>query len=129
MGRSKLESRPMMSIGVRVGEEGTPLNIMLQVGRARPLCALFLPPKPGGGKTWTSPSSAPCAGSPNPPPAQNAETVKLVAAGDSSGGGPGIGWRALSVSELQAGDEVLVHMPHTAARHMGVAIEEFVHEQ
>ena len=39
------------------------------------------------------------------------------------------GWRTLSVSSLQPGDKVLVYRPQSAARHMGHAVNEFIHEQ
>eukprot|EP00898_Chlorokybus_atmophyticus_P003819 jgi/Chlat1/4438/Chrsp29S08888 len=57
---------------------------------------------------------------------QNAETVRLVKAS-----GADAVWsddRAISVSELQAGDKVLVHRQH-AARHTGIPINEFVVER
>lgn len=38
-------------------------------------------------------------------------------------------WRTLSVSTLKEGDEVFVYRPKSAARHMGHAINEFIHEQ
>ncbi|KAG2445109.1 hypothetical protein HYH02_008976 [Chlamydomonas schloesseri] len=83
---------------------------------------------------------------------QNAETVKLVgpcaaaassssSSSSSSGGGNGSGtggssagsssgrsWRAISVSTLQPGDSVYALL-QAAARHTGIAIEEFVVEK
>ena len=38
-------------------------------------------------------------------------------------------WRTLSVAALSPGDRVLLHRPVSAARHMGIAIQEFVLEQ
>jgi 3-dehydroquinate synthase class II len=51
---------------------------------------------------------------------QNAETVKLV------GGSAAVG---LSVASLKPGDNVLVHRPEVAARHTGIAVEEWLVEQ
>jgi 3-dehydroquinate synthase class II len=77
---------------------------------------------------------------------QNAETVRLVcpltssgsssgghATGSGSGGGggaaeAGLGWAAVSVSELAPGQQLLV-LQQGAARHTGVAIEESITER
>jgi 3-dehydroquinate synthase class II len=52
---------------------------------------------------------------------QNAETVKLVGAAN-----PGTG---ISVASLQPGDQVLIHRPAVAARHTGIAVDEWLVEQ
>lgn len=63
---------------------------------------------------------------------QNAETVKLVgpaAAPDDAASGPEPrAWRTISMSALALGDEVLVHRPVVAARHMGIPIDEYIRE-
>lgn len=38
-------------------------------------------------------------------------------------------WRVISVAALKPGDHVLLHRPATAARHMGIPIQEFIVEQ
>lgn len=80
---------------------------------------------------------------------QNAETVKLVglpqglaasSSSDASGSGTAAGtgtgvaagskaWRTISVAAMQPGDVVMLHRPATAARHMGIAIQEHIVEQ
>jgi 3-dehydroquinate synthase class II len=60
---------------------------------------------------------------------QNAETVKVVGPSGCSDAAAGKqGWRAVSVSELRPGDEVLVVRQH-AARHTGIRIEESIVER
>lgn len=53
---------------------------------------------------------------------QNAETVRLVGPVDANG------WRSIPVTQLQQGDELLVHL-QGAARHTGVSIQEQIAEQ
>ncbi|MCK4399211.1 MAG: hypothetical protein KAV25_09500, partial [Methanophagales archaeon] len=50
---------------------------------------------------------------------QNAETIKLVSKAKK---------KPISVVDLKAGDEVLVHVTETA-RHFGIAVEEMVIEK
>lgn len=38
-------------------------------------------------------------------------------------------WQTLSVSGIKPGDQVYVYRPQSAARHMGHAINEFIHEK
>lgn len=66
---------------------------------------------------------------------QNAETVRLVCPNkhtdnDSSAGGKLAqkGKQAISVSELQLGDEILLHTQH-GARHTGISIQETILEK
>ncbi len=63
---------------------------------------------------------------------QNAETVRLVAPAEQldlhSPSEQMKPWRAISVAMLQQGDRVLVHRPAAPARHMGIAIDEFIAE-
>lgn len=66
---------------------------------------------------------------------QNAETVRLVgprggaaAEGIVGGASAAPAWRAVSVSELQEGDEVWV-LRQGGARHTGVSIEESIVER
>jgi len=62
---------------------------------------------------------------------QNAETVRLVgpvaAAAVCGGGGGGQEWRAVSVSQLAAGDKVFL-LQQEGARHTGIAIQERINE-
>lgn len=56
---------------------------------------------------------------------QNAETVRLVAPDtEESWGG-----RAVSVSELQRGDRVLLAVQGSQARHTGISVDEFITEK
>ena len=70
---------------------------------------------------------------------QNAETVRLVGpvSEDSSAGkgeekgskeGSKAGWRAIPVSQMQAGDKVYVRQ-QDAARHTGISIQESIMER
>lgn len=62
---------------------------------------------------------------------QNAETVKLVGPGGATGQGgaaKGRSWRALSVTEMQAGAQVLMLMQE-GARHTGISIQESIVEK
>lgn len=56
---------------------------------------------------------------------QNAETVKLVAPQDGSPRA----WRTVAVSDLSVGDEVLLLSQQSAARHTGIAVDEFIVEK
>jgi 3-dehydroquinate synthase class II len=62
---------------------------------------------------------------------QNAETVKLVGPGVATGQGgvaKGRSWRAVSVTEMQPGAQVLV-LRQEGARHTGISIQESIVEK
>eukprot|EP00897_Mesotaenium_endlicherianum_P005615 jgi/Mesen1/5081/ME000252S04191 len=56
---------------------------------------------------------------------QNAETVRLVAPGAEGGSSS----QAISVSALKVGDEVLVALQESDARHTGISIKEYIVEK
>jgi 3-dehydroquinate synthase class II len=56
---------------------------------------------------------------------QNAETVRLIGPDDGSD----TGWRAISVSKLQVGDELLLLLQGDGARHTGILILEQISEK
>lgn len=65
---------------------------------------------------------------------QNAETVRLVGPrgeatkGQAANSKESVDWRAIPVTELQKGDQLLLHRQE-GARHTGVAIQETIIER
>ncbi|KAG2430798.1 hypothetical protein HXX76_009774 [Chlamydomonas incerta] len=104
VGRVKIERRPLVLVEVETAD-GARHSLMLQNAETVKLVG----PQTGSGSSSSSSSSSGGDGS-------------------SSSSGGGRSWRAISVSALQPGDCVYVLL-QAAARHTGIAIEEFVVEK
>lgn len=132
VGRVKIEGRPLVSRGRRSWGFAAQLSPPLSPGG-------LLPPsfRPSSSSLLLSqvlveaelPDGERCSVL-----LQNAETVRVVGPASSSSGSSGGGsgsssaWRAVSVSQLAAGDQLYV-LRQAGARHTGVAIEESITER
>ncbi|KAG2491204.1 hypothetical protein HYH03_010414 [Edaphochlamys debaryana] len=131
VGRVKIERRPLVVVELRC-PDGSPASLMLQNAETVKL----LGPAPAPAPAPAPPPAAAQASASTPAPAQAGEgTADKGAAGTggpgaggAAGAGAGATWRAVSVSALAPGDRVFV-LQAAAARHTGIAIEEFILEK
>lgn len=107
VGRCKIEARPMMLVEAEA-LGGEVVSTLLQNAET---VRLVGPVGGGGGGSCGSGSGGGGGGSRE----------------SSSGGGSSGGWRAVSVSQLAAGDRVYL-LQQGGARHTGIAIEERISE-
>ncbi|KXZ51425.1 hypothetical protein GPECTOR_12g387 [Gonium pectorale] len=111
VGRLKIERRPLVLVEVET-EDGSRHSLMLQNAETVKLVGPYQPPPAGAEGGAAGPSTA-AAG---------------AAAGAAAAGDVDRGWRAISVAALAPGDQLYV-LQTAAARHTGIAIEEFIVEK